>query len=163
MSGEKQTKKQLFWEIFRFLLVGGTATLVDYFLFWILDGVLFPLLGDGSTWRTLSLVLATAVGFCVGLGVNWVLSVKFVFLQTKDKVEVSSKKSFTLFAVIGVVGLAITELGILLLVAVLPTFSLFGVTAILGTSWKKWLARVIMTCLVLIWNYVGRKILVFKS
>ena len=26
----KQTKKELFWEIFRFLLVGGTATVFDY-------------------------------------------------------------------------------------------------------------------------------------
>ena len=40
----KQTKKELFWEIFRFLLVGGTATIVDYFVFWIFDGLLFPLL-----------------------------------------------------------------------------------------------------------------------
>ena len=34
MAG-KQTKKQLFWEIFRFLLVGGIATLTDYAVFYL--------------------------------------------------------------------------------------------------------------------------------
>ena len=159
----KQTKKELFWEIFRFLLVGGTATLVDYFVFWIFDGVLFPLLSSEGWWTTVSLILSTALGFCAGLIVNWLLSISFVFRQVKDKEEATSKKSFILFTIIGVIGLLITEVGILLLVAMLPKISLFGVTEILGTSWAKWLAKVIMTCIVLVWNYVGRKIFVFKS
>ncbi len=159
---EKQTKKQLIWEIFRFLIVGGTATVVDYAVFWLLDGVLFPLFGNAAWWSTLSLLLATALGFCVGLVVNWILSVKFVFLQVRDKEQAASKKSFALFTLIGVIGLAITELGVLLLVAIFPTFSLFGTTALWGTDWEKWLSRVIMTCVVLVWNYVGRKLFVFK-
>lgn len=159
----KQTKKELFWEIFRFLLVGGTATLVDYFVFWLFDGILFPLVSAGEWWTTFSLIVATALGFCVGLFVNWILSVSFVFKQVKNKEEAASKKSFVIFTVIGVIGLLITELGILLLVAILPEFSLFGVTAVLGTTWAKWLAKVIMTCIVLVWNYVGRKIFIFKS
>ena len=159
----KQTKKELFWEIFRFLLVGGTATLVDYFVFWIFDGVLFPLIASAEWWTTLSLILSTALGFCAGLVVNWLLSISFVFRQVKDKEEASSKKSFLLFTIIGVIGLLITEVGVLLLVALLPEFPLFGVTEILGTTWAKWTAKVVMTCIVLVWNYVGRKLLVFKS
>ncbi len=160
---EKQTKKQLFWEIFRFLLVGGTATLVDYFVFWLFDGVLFPLISTASRWQTISLILSTALGFCVGLLVNWILSVKFVFRQVKNQEEATSKKSFAVFTIIGIFGLIITEVGILLLVSIFPAFSLFGRTDLLGTTWAKWLAKVIMTCLVLVWNYVGRKIFVFKS
>lgn len=159
----KQTKKELFWEIFRFLLVGGTATIVDYFVFWIFDGVLFPLLSVAAWWKTISLILSTALGFCAGLVVNWFLSISFVFRQVKNKEEANSKKGFLVFTIIGVIGLLITEVGILLLVAILPEFSLFGVTEILGTSWVKWLSKVIMTCIVLVWNYVGRKIFVFKS
>ena len=70
---------------------------------------------------------------------------------------------FMIFTIIGVIGLVITEIGILVLVAILPEFSLLGSTALLGTSWAKWLAKVIMTCIVLVWNYVGRKLFVFKS
>ena len=163
MQTQKQTKKELFWEIFRFLLVGGTATVVDYLVFWIFDGVLLPLISSAEWWVTVSLIVATALGFCAGLTVNWILSVKFVFRQVKNKEESSSKKAFFIFTLIGVIGLLITEVGILILVAVLPKFALFGVTEILGTSWAKWLAKVIMTCIVLVWNYVGRKIFVFKS
>lgn len=159
----QQTKKQLILEILRFLIVGGTATLVDYFVFWIFDGVLFPLISTAAWWTTVSLIVATALGFCVGLVVNWLLSVRFVFKQVKNKEEASSKKSFALFTVIGVIGLAITEVGILLLVAILPGFSLFGTTELLGTTWAKWLAKIVMTCIVLVWNYIGRKLFIFKS
>lgn len=159
----QQTKKQLILEILRFLIVGGTATLVDYFVFWIFDGVLFPLISSAAWWEIVSLIVATALGFCVGLVVNWLLSVRFVFKQVKNKEEASSKKSFALFTIIGVIGLAITEVGILLLVAILPGFSLFGTTELLGTTWAKWLAKIVMTCIVLVWNYIGRKLFIFKS
>ena len=157
---EKQTKKQLFWEILRFLLVGGIATLADYFVFWIFDALVFPLV---LPHHTVALVLSTALGFCVGLIVNWVLSVSFVFQQVKDEQQAKSKKSFFIFTVIGVIGLAITEIGVLALVAVLPEITLFGSTSLFETAWKKWIAKVIMTCIVLVWNYLGRKIFIFKA
>lgn len=160
----KQTKKQLFWEIFRFLLVGGTATVVDYFVFWLFDGVLLPLVPISQTWwQTASLMIATAFGFCVGLIVNWLLSVKFVFRDVKNKAESSSKKSFFVFAIIGLIGLFITEIGVLALVAAFPEISFLGRSELFGTSWEKWIAKVVMTCIVLVWNYVGRKLFIFKS
>lgn len=154
---KRQTKKQLFLEIFRFLLVGGVATLADYLVFWIFDAFVFP-----ESWGTLALVLSTAFGFCVGLTVNWVLSVRFVFRETEEKISVRSKKPFLTFALIGLFGLLITELGVVLLVWAFPSFTLFGKTTLFGTAWEKWLAKAIMTCLVLVWNYLGRKIFIFR-
>ena len=158
-----QTKKQLFWEIFRFLLVGGIATIVDYAVFYIFRQWLLPArLIESGGWNVISLIIATAFGFCVGLAVNWILSVTFVFRAVKDKEEVKSTKSFFIFTVIGLIGLGITELGILLLVHIFPEITLFGVTEFL-LPWKEWLAKIIMTCIVLVFNYVGRKLFVFKS
>lgn len=160
----KQTKEQLFWEIFRFLLVGGTATVADYLVFWLFDGWLLPLLPlTGKAWTTISLIISTAAGFGIGLVVNWILSVRFVFRAVKDKEEAASKKSFFVFTVIGLIGLAITEVGVVILVAVLPEITLFGTTAFFRTEWSKWVAKVIMTCIVLVFNYTGRKLLIFKS
>ena len=159
----KQTKQQLFWEIFRFLLVGGLATLADYIVFWLFDGVIFPLfLWEGEVWLGISLALSTAFGFVVGLIVNWILSVSFVFREVKDKEKAASKNSFLIFTIIGLIGLGLTELGIFVLVTVLPEITLFGAAAFLGTAWKKWIAKVIMTCIVLVFNYIGRKIFIFK-
>jgi putative flippase GtrA len=158
-----QTKKQLLGEIFRFLIVGGTATVADYATFYVFRQWILPArLIAGNTWDIISLIIATALGFLVGLVLNWILSVKFVFRDVRDKEEAASKKSFLIFTVIGVMGLAITELGILLLVHIFPEITLFGVTEFL-LPWKEWLAKAIMTCIVLVFNYVGRKLFVFKS
>ena len=160
---QKQSVQDLIWEIFRFLLVGGTATLVDYGVFylfreWLLPETLFAWTG----WNTLSLIIATALGFCVGLLVNWILSVKFVFRAVKNKEESASQKSFWIFTIIGLIGLAITELGVVLLVHILPEITLFGVTEFL-LPWDEWLSKVVMTCIVLVFNYVARKTFIFKS
>lgn len=159
----RQSKKQLFWEIFRFLLVGGTATLVDYIVYYIFRyRVLPPSLIEGAVWNSVSLILSTAFGFCVGLIVNWLLSVTFVFRAVVDKAEASSSKSFVKFAIIGLIGLAITEVGMHLLVYALPNFSLFSTETFLGLPWKEWLAKASMTGLVLVFNYVCRKKFIFK-
>ena len=64
--------------------------------------------------------------------------------------------------IIGVIGLGITELGMHLGVSFLPDVTLFSSQTFLGTEWKWWIMKVIMTCIVLVWNYVGRKLLIFK-
>ena len=160
----KQTKEELFWEIFRFLLVGGTATICDYIVFWLLDGVLLPLIPLSNSWWTLAaLWLATACGFVTGMLVNWVLSVKFVFRAVRNQEEAKSTKSFWIFVIISVIGLVLTLVGVWLISKFLPEFVLFGKTDFLGTTWSKWVAKIIMTCIVLVWNYIGRKIFIFKS
>jgi putative flippase GtrA len=155
----KQTKQQLFWEIFRFLLVGGIATIADYATFYLFRNWLLP---AGLVGNIASLILATAFGFVVGLLVNWVLSIRFVYRQVRNEEESRSKKSFVIFTIIGVIGLALTELGVLLLVHLLPEITLLGVTEFL-LPWDEWIAKVVMTCIVLVFNYIGRKLFVFKS
>lgn len=155
---EKQTKTQLFWEIFRFLLVGGTATIADYAVSYLFYHFLLPVGLVGHFWATTFSVL---FGFTVGLCLNWVLSVTFVFRAVKDKKASSSSKAFLVFALIGLIGLGITWLG-MLLVKVLPNFSLFGTPTFLGEDWIWWLMKCVMTCIVLVWNYIGRKLFVFK-
>lgn len=164
MSQIKQTPKELFWEIFRFLLVGGTATIADYIVYYLFRQWILPpsLLVENGAWDSVSLIIATALGFGVGLVINWVLSVQFVYRAVKDKEAVNSKKSFAIFTIIGLCGLIITEMGMYVLVAALPEITMFQATAFLELSWKEWIAKVIMTCIVLVWNYIGRKLFIFK-
>ena len=155
----KQTKKDLFWEIFRFLLVGGTATVFDYAVAYLFQRWLLPpsLIGEG--W---ALAISTAMGFLVGLFVNWVLSITFVFKAVRDKKKSRSTQAFLTFALIGLIGLGISLLG-MQLVRVLPTIKLFGSPTFLKEEWKWWMMKAVMTCIVLVWNYIGRKIFIFKS
>lgn len=154
----QQTKKQLFYEIFRYLLVGGIATIFDYAVWYIFFTWLLPSSLVGAVW---SVIISTAMGFLVGLLVNWVLSLVFVFRQVQNVEKARSTKSFLIFAIVGLIGLAITEIG-MLLANVLPSFSFLGFAQFLGHEWKWWFTKVTMTCIVLAWNYLGRKILIFK-
>ena len=143
-EGVKQTKKQLFWEIFRFLLVGGTATIVDYAAAYVFYHWLLP---PSLIGQTPSLIVSTAVGFCFGLTVNWLLSITFVFKQVTDEKASRSKKSFVVFTIIGLIGLALTELGMHLGVIFLKMDLI--------------LTKIVVAAVVLVWNYCGRKIFVF--
>ena len=156
---EKQSKKSLFYEILRFLLVGGTATVFDYAVAYLFYHLILP---PDRIGGTLSLVLSTAFGFGVGLAVNWILSVCFVFRNVKDKKKSRSGKSFLMFTLIGLIGLGLTELGMHLGVSCLPEISLFGSATFLGISWTWWISKVAMTCIVLVWNYLGRKLFIFR-
>ncbi len=159
-----QTKKQLFAEIFRFLIVGGSATVVDYCVFWLFDVFIFPaIFPQTAFFTTLALILSVGLGFCVGLIINWVLSVLFVFRETGKNVTVQSKKEFLIFTLIGAFGLILNELGMLLLVWLLPEITLFRTVVFLKMPWKKWIAKCIVTLVVLVCNYIGRKKLIFHK
>jgi putative flippase GtrA len=159
----EQTSKEMFWEIVRFLIVGATATLIDYAVFYLFRQWLLPArLASGEVWNILSLVIATAFGFMVGLAINWVLSVRFVFRAVRDEQEARSKKSLMVFTIIGLIGLGITEIGVALLVLIFPDITIFGITSFL-LPWEEWLAKMIMTCIVLVFNYTARKFFIFKS
>ena len=155
----KQTKKQLFWEIFRFLLVGGTATIVDYAVAYALYRWVLPPSVIGGEW---SIILSTALGFAAGLAVNWALSITFVYKAVMDERQSRSAKSFLIFTAIGLIGLALTEVGMYFGVKLLPEITLFGSTTFLSEQWKWWICKVVMTLAVLVWNYIARKMLIFK-
>ena len=158
MENTKQTKKQLFWEIFRYLLVGGIATIFDYVAWYVFFTWVLP---SSLVGQTVSVIISTAMGFLVGLLVNWILSQTFVFKHVQDKEKARSGKAFLIFAIVGVIGLIITEVG-MLIAPILPEINVFGFIEFLGHEWKWWFTKVAMTCIVLVWNYLGRKILIFK-
>jgi putative flippase GtrA len=85
-------------------------------------------------------LLAAAAGFVVGLTVNYALSTRFVF---KDSKLSSRWLEFVLFGVVGLIGLGILSAAMWLLVGVLGMWYI--------------LAKCLATVVVYIWNFVGRK------
>lgn len=153
----KQTKKELLLEILRFLVVGGLATAIDWAICFIVEKVLPEwVLGNWHIEKS----VATTCGFVVGLIVNYVLSLIFVYKHKKDENEGKSLKDFIVFTIIGVFTLGVSYLGIYLLSDLwFPNFS-FNIGSIVITSYI--IARVIMTAIGLVINYIGRKIFIFK-
>lgn len=127
-------------ELLRYIVVGGIAFLVD-------TGVLQLTMMAASHW-TYKLYLATFFGFMVGLTVNFILSILYVFKNAKEKTKDKKIQTFIIFGIIGVIGLGLTELGMHTGVAVLGFHHL--------------IVKVFVAGFVMLWNYIARKIIIFK-
>ncbi len=151
----KQSKKELFLEIIRFLLVGGLATVVDYIVFYVFKLVILKSVNDN-----VKLFISTMLGFLAGLFTNWFLQ-KFVYKNVTDS-DMKSKKTFIKFVILSLFGLLVTELGILLAKPLYNTLIL-SVFGLFEFDFYQLFFKCLMTLIVLVINYLGRKFLVFNN
>lgn len=164
LTEKKANQKRLIAEVFRFLLVGGFATICDYAVYLLFRKLVFPpeLMSSNAVWDSFSAVIATTLGFFTGLLINWVLSVFFVFRGGQKQVDVKSKSDFLKFTIIALIGLLFTQVVVGVGVLVLPAFPLFGVETFLSLGWNEWLLKAVTTCIVLVFNYFARKKFIFR-
>lgn len=147
---------KLIMEILRFLLVGGVATLIDFGVYELFRFIILKNITD-----PLNLIIATSLGFICGNIVNYILSIIFVFKGAKDDKETQTFKAFLIFTLIGIAGLGI-KLGV-------QTSGNYLMSIIFTTDKAFWLwlldtfVYCFATLIVLIWNYIGRKIFIFKG
>ena len=143
-----EKNKKLLLEFLRYAIVGGLSAVVDMAVNFV---VLFYLLGGTKDDKGL-VAISVAAGFVVGLAVNFLLSNIFVFNEKAQKEKGRTVSAFLIYALVGVVGFGLTE----------------GLT-ILGTHFigNGGIWYLVLTCfvkgVVLIWNYVGRKIFVYRG
>lgn len=139
-------------EIFRFLIVGGVATVADMLVMalvqYLAEPALYPdFLSLFTTNGSLvPYVAGTACGFLVGLLVNYILSVLFVF---EHKGKSRSVYGFILFALLSLGGLLLHILGMYL-----------------GNGiWKlnAWGVKIVLTVVVLVYNYLTKRLILFTD
>ncbi|MBO4872599.1 MAG: GtrA family protein [Lachnospiraceae bacterium] len=148
MAEEKKLDKKNLMEFLRYVIVGGISAVVDMAVNY---GMLYYILKADKNDSTAVAVSVTA-GFIAGIIVNYILSNLFVFTSEEQKEKGRNVKAFLLYVLVGVIGYGLTV-----------GLTLIG-TKLIGES-RIW--YLIMTCfvkgIVLIWNYLGRKILVYKG
>ncbi len=145
-----------FVQFFRFVFVGGIATVVDILIAtltyeWLgLKTLSLSLFGfDGG------LLLANALGFLVGLATNYTLSIIWIFRYQ----NINRVKEFLSFALIGIMGLAIK----LITVGCLERF-LFNMNAsLLGIVPMVTVVAAIGTVVAFIWNFLARKLFLYSD
>ena len=135
--------KRLIREFLRYLVVGGTAFLVDYATLYLLSHFVFQNMGN------LGVYLATAIGFIAGLTYNYVLSLIWVFQSAKERNKGKSIGGFALFSLIGIIGLLLTEGGMYV------GFQLLQIHYMI--------VKLFVAAFVLLWNYGARKLLIFRD
>ncbi len=121
-------------ELVRYFLASGIALMVD-------AGSLYLL----TQFVGIHYLNSAAIGFLLGLATIYVLSIRWVF--TKRRVK-KTHHELVLFAVIGIGGLGINELGMYLLTDIL----LFHFMV----------SKMLVTALVFTWNFSIRKLLLFR-
>lgn len=129
-------------EIVRYALVGLISFFIDYCVLFLFN---VYILSPMSGWR---LFFATAIGYSVGISVNYLLSIKLVFLKARAEEKGKDLKSIFLFVAVGIVGLILTEIGMHI-----------------GTAFIHFDFRYVkptVTIMVFAWNYLARKVLIFK-
>lgn len=141
--------KVLIHEIIRYLIVGGVATIIDYLAFALFRYVILDLTLE-------NLLISTSIGFAFGLTFNYILSIIFVFKNVSDPNKGKKVSSFILFAIIGIIGLGLTEFG--MWISYITRFFVGDNVYQI----PEMLMKVVMTGIVLIWNYVARKLLIFQ-
>ena len=133
---------RLLSEFLRYAVVGGIAFVADFGTLVAAQELYLKSFSSG-------VYIATVLGFVVGLAVNYVLSLWFVFTSEKDRGKGRSVGAFLVFGLIGLMGLGWTELGMWL-----------GIECL---HWNYMIVKVFVTGAVLLWNYLGRKILIFNG
>ena len=122
-------------QLFRYLLVGGVAFVVDY-------GCLFILTDKFAV----DYLVSAAIAFLFGLIVNYLLSTLWVFLDSRLNNKLAE---FAVFATIGLVGLLLNEVVIYLF------------CEIVGLHYM--ISKLCSTIIVFFWNFFARRIILFTK
>lgn len=126
----KAKTRKLLIQILKFAIVGGIATIIDFvFLYIFREFCHFPVL------------VSNTLSFCISVIYNYVASVKWVFDVNKEK---DAKKQFVIFIVFSVIGLLLNNAIMWITVDFLSIYYM--------------LAKIIATAIVMVFNFITRKI-----
>lgn len=169
-NNQKYSKKA---EIIRFLVIGIVATIFDFFTKLLVSGFM----KGGNEWVILT--VSTIAGFVIGVIVNYIFSILWVFQNVADKGAAKKQSKFWLFVFLGFIGLlislvifygfhyflkAVTNNGINIVDGSNAPKAIFqGDWSFLwnGSFWVYFAIFCVSTLIVLIWNYKSRKKWIF--
>ena len=123
-------------QFLRYVFVGGIATIVDWSILFLLTDIVH-----------IYHLISACFSFFAGLIVNFLLSKLMVFKT--EKAKMNGALEFVAYAIIGAVGLGVTEL------------IMFGFTDCLKFYYM--ISNVIATVVTLVWNYIARKIIIYSQ
>lgn len=126
-------KNKLLDQILKFGLVGGMAFVIDYVLLYVCTEFLH-----------IHYLISSIISFTVSVIFNYILSIKWVF-DVKKKQDV---KDFVIFIILSVIGLGINSL---IMYVMVEKFEVYYM-----------LSKIVSTAVVMVYNFITRKIFVEK-
>ncbi len=153
---EQRRKYPKFTEVIRFLIIGVISTLIDLLIMGlvmylpnreILNNSFINVYASGVHINVWWIVLGTATGFLISLVFSYLLSILYVYQG--NNLNAKTKKGFIFFSIISVISLFIQTFGIYIGYNIL--------------NFNEWIVKLVLILIVLVFNFIARKILVFKD
>lgn len=130
-------------QFIRYSFVGFVATVADMLVFHVLSNII-----------GINHIVANSISFICGLIINYAMSRKWVFNADTGY----SVKEFVMFSFIGVIGLGISDLILYILIDLGIFVYIFRLD---NMEFVKLVSKCIAVIVVLMWNFIARKKLVF--
>ena len=137
---------KLIQQFLKFGVVGVICFFIDTGLYTICNFIGIPYLISG------------VIGFSISVIVNYLLSMKYVFVRRDD---LSRKREFTIYLILSIIGLGLNEL-ILFICVELIYGNWTQLQALLPARGAEILAKIGATGIVMVYNFVTRKIFMEK-
>lgn len=139
---------KLLVQIIKFTAVGGISFFVDFAVYTVMCNLL------GIHYQ-----IAGICGFVVSVVVNYILSMRYVFIS---KENVSKKKEFIVFVVLSLIGAFINSCILYVCVDMVYAFSA-ELQMLMNEKWMNVFAKIIATFVVMVYNFISRKIFLEKK
>lgn len=142
--------KKLILQFLKFSVVGGLAFLIDTGIYVGLTAIF------GERFH----LLFNIISFSISVVFNYLCSMRFVF---KGRQDISKVRELTVFIILSVIGLGINELIVWSLIDVMDLGQavaelLSSMANSTATTLAGIAAKIVATAVVLVWNFISRKI-----
>lgn len=134
---------KLLVQIFKFILVGGISFLVDFVVYTVMCNVLH-----------VHYMIAGVSGFVISVIVNYILSMRYVF---ESKEDMRKEKEFIIFVVLSLIGMLLNSLILYVCIDCIYR-DLQWLNRTISVEWMNIVAKVVATSVVMVYNFVTRKI-----
>lgn len=146
--------KKLMEQIMKFGAVGFLCFFIDYIVGFIVLHIVLAVGMFGENSFSIGSQIGSALGFTVSVIVNYILSFKFVFERKED---MNRKAEFVIFVILSVIGLGLNQ--VIMWICTVPIYNnVKWIQQLLGYSLAFTVAKVVATAVVMVYNFITRKI-----
>ena len=149
---------KLMQQIAKFGIVGVICFIIDYVIYRVMN-LIFETSGIAQAFPSY-IYLSLAIAFAVSVVANYLLSMKYVFVRKDD---MSRKKEFIIFLILSIIGLVVNEIcmfiGMDVIYANWP-----WIQGIMSRDFAKdWFFKFGATGVVMVYNFITRKMFIEKK
>ena len=143
----------------KFGAVGFLCFFIDYLVGLVVLQIVLAIGVFGENSFSMGSQIGSALGFTVSVIVNYILSFKFVFERKED---MNRKAEFVIFIILSVIGLGLNQV-IMWTCTVLIYNNVEWIQQLLGYSLAFTAAKIVATAIVMVYNFITRKIFLEKK